>query len=306
MSQTVILIAGPTASGKSTFAVEEASKHPSVIVNADSLQLYRGLPLLTAQPCEESCLRVPHLLYGILPASAPQTSAAAWQKLAIEAIDTIFQQQKTPWIVGGTGFYLKTLLVGLSPMPAIPEGTKQAFKEQTALQSTSSLFDRLKREDPALAGRLSPQDRQRILRALLVREATKQSLSFWQSQKRQKTPYTFKTLYLSPPRHLLHQRIETRLRQMLRQGVMEEVAAFLKTEDARSSPLTAAIGFKQIADCLEGKMSQEDAVEKIIFATRQYAKRQETWFRHQMPRDWVLSTPQDIADWQKRYSGQDF
>lgn len=301
MTQTVIIVAGPTASGKSTFALEEAAKHQGVIVNADSLQLYQGLPLLTAQPLPDDFKKVLHLLYGIFSPKAEKTSASAWQKLAVNAIEDIFQQQKMPWIVGGTGFYLKALLVGLSPMPSISEETKQAFKAKTEAKSTPLLFDDLKRDDAIMAGRLSPQDRQRILRALIVREATGKSLAFWQSQPRQKLPYRFETIYLNPPRNVLHQRIEARFQTMLQQGMIEEVEAFLKTEreGALSSPLAAAVGFLQIADFLQGKLSAKEAFEKVIFATRQYAKRQETWFRHQFHSDIVLSNAQDIATWQR-------
>lgn len=298
MSQTVVIVAGPTASGKSTFALEEVSKRSGVIINGDSLQLYQGLPLLTAQPTPTDCEKAPHFLYRIFPPHAPQASAAAWQSLAIDAIEKSLQQGKNPWIVGGTGFYLKVLLAGLSPMPTIREEVKDLFKKKTEGQSTSCLFDRLKREDPLIAGRLSPQDRQRILRALLVSEATEHPLSFWQKQPRQKVPYHFKTLYLNPPRRVLHQQIEQRFDHMRRQGVIEEVETFLKGEKTSTSPLTTAIGFRQISDFLNGQLTESEAFEKIIFATRQYAKRQETWFRHQFKSDWTLSTPQDKAAWQ--------
>jgi tRNA dimethylallyltransferase len=288
-----LILAGPTASGKSAFALALTEHLKGHIINADSIQLYAGLPILTAQPSGAEKARAPHHLYEVLPSSAPVISATHWLSLADEAITQVQTQKGFPILVGGAGFYFYTLLNGLSPVPSVPF----SIREKLEMQSTSQLFEQLKKIDPTLAHRLMPQDKQRIVRALSVYQATGTPLSLWQQKPRLKSRFQFQTILLSPPKGWLDEQIERRLEQMLLSGALDEVDALqrrLTTEELMQAGVTRALGFHEIVAYLKGELSQAGMREKIFFKTRRYAKRQATWFRHQIkpidtfnPQHWI-------------------
>lgn len=268
----VIVVGGPTASGKSAYAYQLAQTHNGVILNGDSLQVYHGLEILTAQPSLEDQRAIPHRLYGILDPSE-SCSAGRWLSLVLVEIQTAHKKGQLPIVVGGTGFYLKALLEGLSVLPSIDP---QIRKD---LQNRDNLYADLERVDPDLARRLNPHDIQRIMRGLEVFYGTGKLLSFWQSQKPAPPSYDFEKILFMCPKEELNRRLEARLDHMLNKGVLEEISRLI------SHPLFVsagkAIGFKEFSQFLEGRCSLEEAKMLTLFHTRQYAKRQRTWFRHQ-------------------------
>jgi len=272
----VYIIAGPTASGKSTLAKKLAQEKNGVILNGDSLQVYRGLEILTAQPSLEDQKEVPHRLYGFLDPQATW-SAGKWISLVLPEIEGILKEGRAPIVVGGTGLYLKTLSMGISPLPPVDPDVRKSLQAQT--RSQDSFYDELQTIDPELAARIDPHDRQRTLRGLEVFHGTGKPLSFWQSQKPAPSPYEFEKILLMLSKEDLELRIIARLENMLERGVLQEASRFL----ARSPSVTAmkAIGLREFGSYLNGECSLDEAKELILVHTRQYAKRQRTWFRHQ-------------------------
>lgn len=272
---------GPTASGKSAYARSLAQAHNGLIINADSLQIYQGLEILTAQPSFQDQQGLPHHLYGFFNPE-DLSSMGNWVSLALESIQFAHRQGHTPIVVGGTGLYLKVLIEGLPSLPPIPATVRQSLIEQ----DTDSLYETLRKVDPDLAARIAPQDRQRITRGLEVFYGTGLPLTKWQAQKPVPPPYHFETHLLAPPLDLLHQHMEKRLESMLEQGVLEEV------QRALSRPLSItsskAIGLRELGASLRGDIPFEQAKSMLLLQTRQYAKRQNTWFRHQLKHDYVI------------------
>ena len=269
----VLLIGGPTASGKSDLALKKAKALDGVIINGDSLQVYRGLEILTAQPSLQEYQEVRHHLYGFLDPS--QTfSVGKWLPLVTSEIEAALKNNKLPIVVGGTGLYLKSLRDGISTIPPIdPQIRKQLEGSQ------KENYAKLKKVDPFLAERLSPQDCQRTLRGLEVYYGTGKPLSFWQAQKPLPSDYKFETCLLMPSKQELEDRITLRLHKMLEQGVLDEISRlqlFFPSSQARK-----AIGFREFEAYLKGEISFGDAFELTLIHTRQYIKRQSTWFRHQ-------------------------
>jgi len=274
--RSVVIVAGPTASGKSALAKKLAQEKNGVILNGDSLQVYSGLEILTAQPTVEDQKALPHLLYGFLD---PETtwSAGKWISLVLPEIEKILKEGRTPIVVGGTGLYLKALSEGMSPLPSIDPSVRKGL--QTQGRSQESLYDELHAIDPELAARIDSNDQQRTLRGLEIFHGTGKPLSYWQSQKPTPPSYEFEKILLMPPKEELEVRIIARLEDMLAKGVLEEVSHFL----ALSASVTAmkAIGLREFGTYLKGECSLDEAKELILIHTRQYAKRQRTWFRHQ-------------------------
>jgi tRNA dimethylallyltransferase len=244
-----------------------------VILNADSIQLYKGLPLLTAQPSEEDRSVVPHRLYEILDETAPAYSATAW----VEALGRTLLTTDAPAIlVGGTGFYLLALTQGLSPIPEIPQAASVPFEAWP----TEALMAHLSDVDPERCREIQAQDRRRLIRALSVWSATGRTLSSWQTEPRIPFPARFQSTVFLPSRDILLKRIEARLHQQVEQGVFEEVRD-LKTSVPHLGGVTRALGFQAIVDFWNGQCSKDQAIQRTLEQTRQYAKRQTTWFRHQ-------------------------
>jgi tRNA dimethylallyltransferase len=272
----VIVIGGPTGSGKSALACEIAQTHKGVILNGDSLQVYRGLDILTDQPSRKVQQEIPHRLYGFLEPTQ-LSSAGLWLSHVVPEIEKSLHQGQQPIVVGGTGLYLKILLEGMSPIPSFGPEIRKDLQEQHLSQE--ALYEELKVVDAALAARLHPHDSQRTLRGLEVYYGTGKPLSYWQTQKPTPLPYTFETLLVMPSKEDLQVKIRSRIEAMLSKGVLEEVAAVLS--GSPSATAMKAIGLREFGTYLEGKCSLEDAKEPTFVHTCQYAKRQRTWFGRQ-------------------------
>jgi tRNA dimethylallyltransferase len=286
-AMNAILITGPTASGKSALAVELAKQHGGVVINADSMQVYDTLRVLTARPSDEDMEGVPHHLYGHVPAGAAY-STGAWLRDVTALLPRIRAEGKLPVFVGGTGLYFKALTGGLSQMPAIPEEIRQRLRARLLEEGPEGLHAELTGADPAVAASLNVQDGQRIVRALEVFEATGQSIADFQGQAGPVIvdPDTARKIVVLPDRAVLHQRINGRFAKMLEQGAEEEVRALLALGLSSEMPVMKAIGVSQIAAMLRGEMGRDEVIERGAAATRQYAKRQMTWFRNQMDESW--------------------
>ncbi len=282
----VLIIAGPTASGKSSLALEKARKENGVIINADSMQVYNALHILAAHPSKEEQKEVPHVLYGFLEPHEKCT-VTHWQQQALQEIDKAHQAGQTPILTGGTGFYIQGLVEGFSPIPDIPDDIRHfATKKQAAL-GNPAFHKVLAEKDPDMAARLNPNDTQRLIRAWEVLEATGKSLLYWQSLPKEKpAPHLrFEMTLCLPDREKLYERCNQRFDWMLDHGALEEVEALdalirAKTVPAEAS-ITHALGFKELRAYLNGEMSKADAIDKGKQETRRYAKRQMTWFRNQ-------------------------
>jgi tRNA dimethylallyltransferase len=277
--RTIQIVCGPTASGKSARAIEIAQAQGGVIINADAMQVYRELRIITARPTAEEEAQAPHRLYGILPA-AKACSAARWLTLAAEAIEAVWKEGKLPVVTGGTGLYLKTLMEGLSAIPDVP----QSVREQAAALWASNGAAALRLRDPLMEARLKPNDRQRHIRALEVFLATGKSLAYWQLLER-KRPYgdvAFKADYVDVPREELYRRCDARFLTMMKAGALEEVRAFAALKLSPDLPAMHAVGVPELMGYLKGQWSLGEAVAKAQQATRNYAKRQVTWFKHQL------------------------
>ncbi len=286
-AMNAILITGPTASGKSALAVELAKQHDGVVINADSMQVYDTLRVLTARPSDEDMEGVPHHLYGHVPAGAAY-STGAWLRDVTALLPRIRAKGKLPVFVGGTGLYFKALTGGLSQMPAIPEEIRQRLRARLLEEGPEGLHAELAGADPAVAASLNVQDGQRIVRALEVFEATGQSIADFQGQAGPVIvdPDTARKIVVLPDRAVLHQRINGRFAKMLEQGAEDEVKALLALGLSSEMPVMKAIGVSQIAAMLRGEMGRDEVIERGAAATRQYAKRQMTWFRNQMDESW--------------------
>jgi tRNA dimethylallyltransferase len=282
-----ILITGPTASGKSALAVELAKRHDGVVINADSMQVYDTLRVLTARPSDEDMQGVPHYLYGHVPA-ATAYSTGAWLRDVTELLPQLRAEGRLPVFVGGTGLYFKALTGGLSDMPAIPEDIRTRLRARLIDEGGAVLHAELAARDADVAATLNPQDGQRIVRALEVLEATGRSIAELQGRSGPVVidPDRARKIVVLPERAVLHDRINRRFELMLAEGAADEVSALLALSPAPEMPVMKAIGVSQIAAMIDGAMSREDVLEKGAAATRQYAKRQMTWFRNQMDDSW--------------------
>jgi len=284
--RSVVLIAGPTASGKSALALSLAERHDGVVLNADSMQVYDGLRIITARPSNEDLARAPHRLYGHVDPRVAY-SVGQWCLAVAAEIDAARAAGRLAIIVGGTGLYFKALTEGLSQIPPVPHAIRERWRERAAHSSPEALHEELSQRDPEIAERLPPSDGQRILRALEVLEATGRSLAAWQGARSTPLvdPAKARRLVLAPPRDLLRARIETRFHQMMAGGALNEVAAFLARDLDPALPAMKAIGVAPLARHLAGDWDLPAATERAIIESQQYAKRQMTWFRGQM-KDW--------------------
>ena len=278
-----ILIAGPTASGKSALAMRLATDLNGVIINADSMQVYRELSILTARPTREDEQQVPHALYGFVSA-ADAYSAGRYAMDAAQAIAEAHDRRQMPIIVGGTGLYFKVLLEGLSPVPAIDPAVRARWRQQGAARPAAELHALLQSRDPVMAARLMPGDRQRIVRALEVLESTGQSLARWQATAGSpilREEGTVRLLVL-PDRATHADTISVRFEAMLAAGALAEVRALMALGIPADRPIMGALGVAELAAHLAGSAPLERASAAAIAATRQYAKRQLTWYRRNM------------------------
>ncbi len=283
----VIVVTGPTASGKSALALALAERWRGTVINADAMQTYDAFPILTAQPTAEERSSVPHRLYGMLPLS-DTLSAARWRTLAAAEIERCFAEDRTPILCGGSGLYLRALIQGFAAIPDVPAELRETANTEWQQMGAAAFRARLGARDPAIVARLKPGDRQRHVRAWEVLQSTGRPLSQWQTGEGTPAPWRFTTLLLAPERAWLRARIETRFDAMLGQGVLAEVrAVFDRHPDPRWLALKAH-GAPELFGHFRGELSAENARQIAINHTRQYAKRQMTWFRHQLTPDLVV------------------
>ena len=286
-----ILIAGPTASGKSALALRLAEEIGGVIVNADSMQVYRELRVLTARPTPEEEARVPHRLYGIVSA-AEAFSVGQWTERARAALEEAWASGRVPIVVGGTGLYFEALTKGLADIPDVPEAVRTETRALLAEEGAAGLYARLAERDPAGAARLRPSDPQRIARAWEVLTATGRPLAEWQRTPEPSPLAGGVRLVLDPPRATLHARCDARLASMVEQGALEEVRALAALNVPPDRPAMRALGVPHFLRHVRGQMPLDRALADAQTATRRYVKRQSTWFRHRMA-DWTFLAEED-------------
>lgn len=282
-----VLIAGPTASGKSALALDLATRMNGAIVNADSMQVYDTLRVLTARPTTAEIKQIPHHLYGHVPA-VEAYSVGRWSRDVEKLLTGHDLGERVPIFVGGTGLYFKALLGGLSNIPQIPQPVRDYWRDQLMRQGSGELHAELERRDPFMAERLKPGDGQRIVRALEVIDATGQSIHGFQQSGSAALidPDTVRKIVFRPDRVVLQQRIRTRFEGMMRSGAVEEVQSLLLQNLPADASVMKAIGVREITAMIEGRTTEGEAVELAVIASRQYAKRQMTWFRNQFGDDW--------------------
>ncbi len=287
-----ILITGPTASGKSALALDFAKRFGGHVVNADSMQVYDVVRVLTARPSKAEMEGVPHHLYGHVP-PGDAYSTGDWLRETGALLARLKDRAALPVIVGGTGLYFKALTGGLSDMPAVPEEIRARLRSRLATEGGEALHRELAMRDPAVAGRLNPQDGQRIVRALELLEATGRSIADFQGKAGPMLvdPARARKFMVLPDRAVLHERINRRFSRMFEEGAVEEVEALLALGLSPDMPAMKAIGVSQIAAMLRGETTRPEVVETASAATRQYAKRQMTWFRNQMDESWTRIDP---------------
>lgn len=278
-----LLIAGPTASGKSALAMAIAEEFGGVVINADSMQVYRELRILTARPTPEDEARVPHRLYGFRPAAEPY-SVALWLEDVEREIESAEAQGLLPVIAGGTGLYFAALTEGLSDIPEIPPEIRDHWRNMAERHSGPELHAMLAERDPETAGRLRPSDRQRLVRALEVVEATGRGLSRWQEARRPPLLPESKAarIVLTVDRPELYRRCDERFDAMMEAGALKEAARIRALNLPPHLPAMRAVGLPPLITHLEGKVSLAEAVRQAKTDTRRYAKRQLTWIRRKM------------------------
>ncbi|UVK46007.1 tRNA (adenosine(37)-N6)-dimethylallyltransferase MiaA [Mesorhizobium sp. AR07] len=300
--KNAILIAGPTASGKSALALDLAERKGGVIVNTDSMQGYSVLNVLTARPGAADLARAPHFLYGhVHPATAYSTGA--WLRDVMKLIDdgTFFERpdgtlfERPVIFVGGTGLYFRALAEGISEMPDIPQRVRDRWRYELKEQGAVKLHGLLLREDSAAAMMLKPTDSQRIVRALEVLDASGRSIREWQAERGRplidrESAHFF---VIEPDRAALVSRIEARFDQMLDKGALEEVKQLAALGLDPDLPAMKAIGVRELQAAMAGELGFPEAIERAKIATRQYSKRQTTWFRHQLGPEWQRLHPGD-------------
>jgi tRNA dimethylallyltransferase len=292
-----VLIAGPTASGKSALALELAERIGGTVINTDSMQVYADLLVLTARPSrhEEAC--VPHRLYGHVDAAVNYSAGSFVSDAAVVLTETR-AQNRVPIFVGGTGLYFKALTRGLSTVPPIPAEVREGVRARLERDGVEALHAELARRDPVSAARLKPRDRTRIARALEVVEATGRALTDWHSEGGPPplVPGGFRALFLAPERKVLYARIDARFDAMLQTGALAEVERLAARQLDPLLPAMKAHGVPPLMRHLKGEITLEEAAEIGRADTRHYAKRQFTWFRHQLPEfEWVK--PEGARGW---------
>ncbi len=290
MSDSIIIIAGPTASGKSALAIDVAKEFNGVIINADSMQVYRELDVLSARPPKRDLLEAPHRLYGFMDADDP-CSVGRWLNLAVLEIKKAWAEGRLPLVVGGTGMYLKALMEGLAPIPDVPAQTRDKATAFHAKLGGEAFRRELAKLDPEAAERLPAGDTQRLIRAYEVALATGRPLSDWQKEHPGEPPLDadFAVIVLTPDREVLYEGVNQRFNWMMENGALDEVCAMDRLGLDVSLPAMKAVGVPELRRALVGENDLETASEDAKRATRQFAKRQLTWLRNQLKADLPLS-----------------
>jgi len=279
----ILIIAGPTACGKSGLAMAAAEKYNGVIINCDSMQVYRELRLLTARPSLEDEAKTPHQLYGVIPA-AEACSAGIWRELAVTEIEKCWQSDQLPIITGGTGLYIKALMAGLTEIPEIPAEIRAEVTEHREKIGSEAFHQELSKFDPVSAERLNPTDSQRMIRAYEVYLGTERSLNDWHQDAPTTPPLAanYQAVIFEPPREELYARCEARFDGMIENGALDEVRALMDLNLNPNLPAMKALGVLELIAFLRDEILLEEAVMAAKQSTRRYAKRQMTWFRGQI------------------------
>jgi tRNA dimethylallyltransferase len=287
MNDEILIVAGPTASGKSALALAVAERFGGTIINADSMQVYRDLALLTAQPDAAAQARAAHRLYGEID-PAEGFSAGAWRQRARAEIAASRANARLPILVGGTGLYLRALLDGLAPTPPIPPEVRRAARSLQATLGAAAFHDALRRLDPEAAARLNQADTQRVTRAYEVAMATGRTLGDWQRDYPAVHDFSARAIVLLPQRKKLYAACDTRFLDMVARGAVGEVEALLNRRLSPELPAMRALGVRELAAWLRGDIDRERAIAAAQQATRNYVKRQLTWFQRQLPETRIL------------------
>ena len=299
LKSKIILVSGPTASGKSNFSVKLAKKINGEIINADSMQVYKELKILSARPNPKDYQKIKHHLYGFHNVRN-NFSTGDWLKFAIKKIKEVTKRKKTPIFVGGTGLYFKALTDGLVSIPNIPIRFRNKIRTLHKTLGQKRFYQKLIRLDPNSKEKINPTDVQRSIRAYEVKEFTKKSLHEWfENTKSYFDKDDFYKIYIDYPRVELIQRINKRTEQMIKIGAIDEVKRFLKLKVKKDKSVNKAIGIHEIKEYLEKRKDISNVIEKISIKTRQYAKRQSTWARGNMM-SWLKLPPQDLNKFLKK------
>ena len=299
LKSKIILISGPTSSGKSNFAIKLANKIGGEIINADSMQVYKELRILTARPIKQKYQKIKHHLYGFQSVKK-KFSTGKWLKLVTEKIAIIKKRKNIPILVGGTGLYFKALTDGLVKIPNIPIKFRNKIRNLQKKLGQKKFFEQLIKLDPLINEKINSTDVQRSIRAYEVKSYTKKSLVDWfKNTKAKFDDDDFIKIYIDYPRQDLLENISTRVEQMLKQGAIEEVKKFLKLKVGKDKTSNKVIGINEIKDFLNKKSDLSEVKEKFTVKTRQYAKRQSTWARGQMV-NWQKVNPKDLKKFLKK------
>ena len=299
LKSKIILISGPTASGKSSFSIKLAKKVNGEIVNADSMQVYKELKILSARPSPKDYQKIKHHLYGFHSVKK-NFSTGDWLKIAIKKVKEINKRKKIPIFVGGTGLYFKALTDGLVNIPNIPIRYRNNIRDLQKKLGQQKFYQKLIKLDPGSKENINPTDTQRSIRAYEVMHFTKKPLHDWfQNTKSYFNKDDFFKIYIDYPREELIQRIGKRVEKMIKLGAVQEVRKFVKLKVRKDKSVNKAIGINEIKEYLKEKKDMSDVVEKISIKTRQYAKKQSTWARGNM-KSWLKFHPQDLNKYLKK------
>ena len=299
LKSKIILISGPTASGKSNFSIKLAKKIDGEIINADSMQVYKELKILSARPYPKDYQKIKHHLYGFHSVKN-NFSTGDWLKFAIKKIKDVKGRKKTPIFVGGTGLYFKALTDGLVSIPNIPIRFRNRIRDLHKDLGQKKFYQKLIKLDQKSKGKINPTDAQRSIRAYEVKKFTKKSLHDWfKNTKSSFKEDDFFKIYIDYPREELIQRINKRSEHMVKTGAINEVKRFLKLKIKKDKSVNKAIGINELREYLEKRIKLTDVIEKISIKTRQYAKRQSTWARGNM-NNWIKLRPQDLNNFLKK------
>jgi tRNA dimethylallyltransferase len=299
LKSKIILISGPTASGKSNFAINLAKKVNGEIINADSMQIYKELKILSARPFPKNYQKIKHHLYGFHNVKK-NFSTGDWLKLSIKLIKDVKKRKKVPIFVGGTGLYFKALSEGLVNIPNIPISFRNKIREEHKKLGQKKFYKKLLKLDLISINKINPTDVQRTIRAYEVKKFTKRSLHDWfKETKSFFNKDDFFKIYIDFPRKELIERINNRVKLMMKLGAINEVRRFIKLKVKKDKSVNKAIGVNEIKEYLNNEKNLKELVEKISIKTRQYAKRQSTWARGNMT-DWLKLQPQEINKFLKK------
>ena len=295
LKPTIVLLAGPTASGKSKLAIKLSKALNGEIVNADSMQVYKELKILTSRPSPSDVKKIKHHLYGFISVKK-NFSTGAWLNIATKKIKSILEKKKVPILVGGTGLYFKTLIDGLVQIPDIPISLREKIRKYHKKIGQEKFYNELLKLDPKVKNFILESDKQRSIRAYEVKKFTKKSLYDWiKNTKPTFDPNLFKKFFIHPSKDFLLQQINLRMNKMFKQGVKQEVKEFLKLKIRSDLSANKVIGIQEIKDHLLKKLTLTEVKNLIQIRTRQYVKRQFTWARGKMS-SWKIINPKNYKD----------